>query len=93
MLAISIIINQALNRAGSHKAAARLVGWAEVNRPHPGAILRRSNLPPTLYSGESLVTTAQSFSIWQAIREIEPGSFAGPPANTRKRTPVREEMK
>jgi hypothetical protein len=27
----------------------------------PGAILRRSNLPPTVYSDESLVTTAQSF--------------------------------
>jgi hypothetical protein len=36
----------------------------------PGAILRRSNLPPTVYSGESFVTTAQSFSIWQAIREL-----------------------
>jgi hypothetical protein len=33
----------------------------------PGAILRQSNLPPTVYSGASLVTTAQSFSIWQAI--------------------------
>ncbi|MDB6155878.1 MAG: hypothetical protein JWL90_4331 [Chthoniobacteraceae bacterium] len=36
----------------------------------PGAILRRSNLPPTVYSGESLVTTAQSFSIWRAIRAL-----------------------
>jgi Arabinose-binding domain of AraC transcription regulator, N-term len=36
----------------------------------PGAILRRSNLPPTVYSGESFVTTAQSFSIWQAIRGL-----------------------
>ena len=36
----------------------------------PGAILRRSNLPATVYSGESFVTTAQSFSIWQAIREL-----------------------
>ena len=36
----------------------------------PSAILRRSNLPPTVYSGESLVTTAQFFSIWQAIREL-----------------------
>jgi hypothetical protein len=26
----------------------------------PGAILRQSNLPPTVYSGESLVTTAQT---------------------------------
>ena len=36
----------------------------------PGSVLRRSNLPPTVYSGESLVTTAQNFSIWRAIREL-----------------------
>ena len=36
----------------------------------PGAVLRRSNLPPTVYSGESFVSTAQSFSIWRAIREL-----------------------
>ena len=30
----------------------------------PGVVLRRSNLPPTVYSGESFVTTAQNFSIW-----------------------------
>lgn len=36
----------------------------------PGAILRQSNLPPTVYSGESFVTTAQNFSIWRAIREL-----------------------
>jgi AraC-like DNA-binding protein len=36
----------------------------------PGAILRRSNLPPTVYTGESFVTTSQSFSIWRAIREL-----------------------
>ena len=36
----------------------------------PGAVLRLSNLPPTVYSGESLVTTAQNFSIWRAIREL-----------------------
>jgi hypothetical protein len=36
----------------------------------PGNVLRRSNLPPTVYSGESLVTTAQSFAIWRAIREL-----------------------
>jgi AraC-like DNA-binding protein len=36
----------------------------------PGAILRRSNLPPTVYTGESFVTTAQSFSIWEAIRGL-----------------------
>jgi len=36
----------------------------------PGDVLRRSNLPPTVYSGESFVTTAQNFSIWRAIREL-----------------------
>ncbi|MEZ0300272.1 MAG: AraC family transcriptional regulator [Candidatus Methylacidiphilales bacterium] len=36
----------------------------------PGAVLRRSNLPPTLYSGESVVTTAQFFAIWRAVREL-----------------------
>ena len=36
----------------------------------PGAILRRSNLPPTVYSGESVVTTLQMFSIWRTIREL-----------------------
>ena len=45
----------------------------------PGAVLRRSNLPPTVYSGESLVTTAQSFAIWRAIRELsnDPRRSAG----------------
>ena len=36
----------------------------------PGVVLRRSNLPPTVYTGESFVTTAQNFSIWRAIREL-----------------------
>jgi len=36
----------------------------------PGAVLRQCNLPPTVYSGESLVTTAQNFAIWRAIREL-----------------------
>jgi AraC-like DNA-binding protein len=36
----------------------------------PVAILRQSSLPPTVYSGESLVTTAQNFAIWRAIREL-----------------------
>jgi AraC-like DNA-binding protein len=48
------------------------VFWAGLNSIGltPGAVLRRSNLPPTVYSGESLVTTAQNFSIWRAIREL-----------------------
>jgi len=36
----------------------------------PGAVLRQCNLPPTVYSGESLVSTAQNFAIWRAIREL-----------------------
>jgi AraC-like DNA-binding protein len=36
----------------------------------PGAVLRQSNLPPTVYTGESFVTTAQIFAIWRAIREL-----------------------
>jgi AraC-like DNA-binding protein len=43
----------------------------------PGAVLRRSNLPATVYSGESLVTTAQNFAIWRAIRELSNDSTVG----------------
>lgn len=43
----------------------------------PSAVLRRSNLPPTVYSGESFVTTAQNFSIWRAIRELSNDSTLG----------------
>jgi hypothetical protein len=48
------------------------VFWAglKVIGLSPGAILRQSNLPPTVYSGESLVTTVQMSSIWRAIREL-----------------------
>jgi len=37
---------------------------------NPGSVLRHSNLPPTAYSGESFVTTAQIFAIWRTIREL-----------------------
>jgi len=37
---------------------------------NPGVVLRHSNLPPTIYSGESFVTTAQIFAIWRTIREL-----------------------
>jgi AraC-like DNA-binding protein len=48
------------------------VFWAglKVIGLSPGVILRRSNLPPTVYSGESVVTTLQMFSIWRAIRKL-----------------------
>jgi hypothetical protein len=43
----------------------------------PGAVLRRSNLPMTVCSGESLVTTPDSFSIWRAIGELSSDSTVG----------------
>ena len=36
----------------------------------PGVLLRHSDLPPTVYSGESLVTTAQNFALWRSIRAL-----------------------
>src|ERR1700692_1098180 len=48
------------------------VFWAglKVIGLSPGVILRRSNLPPTVYSGESVVTTLQMFSLWRTIRDL-----------------------
>src|SRR6185503_17882234 len=43
----------------------------------PGAVLRQSNLPPTVYGGESLITSAQMFSIWQAIRDLSKDPTVG----------------
>ena len=57
-------------RAGSHKAATRFWAGLKAIGLTPSAILRRSNLPPTVYSGESLISTAQHFAIWRAIREL-----------------------
>src|SRR6185503_5425513 len=42
-----------------------------------GAVLRQSNLPPTVYGGESLIASAQMFSIWQAIRELSKDPTVG----------------
>ena len=36
----------------------------------PAAVLRHSHLPSTVYSGESLLTTAQLFALWRSIREL-----------------------
>ena len=36
----------------------------------PAAVLRHSNLPPTVFSGEGLVTTAQLFALWRSIHEL-----------------------
>lgn len=36
----------------------------------PGAILRRGNLPATVHNGGSLITTAQLFALWRAIRDL-----------------------
>ncbi|CAM3066138.1 helix-turn-helix domain-containing protein [Rariglobus hedericola] len=36
----------------------------------PTVVLRHSELPPTVYSGETFVTTPQNFAIWRSIREL-----------------------
>ncbi|MES2569973.1 MAG: AraC family transcriptional regulator ligand-binding domain-containing protein [Verrucomicrobiota bacterium] len=36
----------------------------------PAAVLRHSNVPPTVYGGEGLVTTSQLFALWRTIREL-----------------------
>ncbi len=36
----------------------------------PSAVLRKSNLPVTIYSGEGMISTSQSFAIWRAIQEL-----------------------
>ena len=48
------------------------VFWAGVKAIglQPGALLRHSNLPPTVYSGESFITTAQNFALWRSIRAL-----------------------
>lgn len=43
----------------------------------PSAVLRHSNLPPTVYTGESFITTAQNFAIWRAISELAADSTMG----------------
>ena len=44
----------------------------------PGAVLRHSNLPLTIYDGEkNLVSTAQFFSIWRAVGELTGEQDAG----------------
>ncbi len=47
-------------------------GWAGLKSIglNPSAVLRRSELPPTVYSGETFVSTAQNFAIWRAIRDL-----------------------
>ncbi len=44
----------------------------------PGAVLRQSKLPLTLYDGEkNLVSTAQSFAIWRAVGELNDDPATG----------------
>ena len=57
--------------AGSCWAGLKSIGLT------PGAIIRHSNLPPTVYHGGSMVTTAQNFAIWRAIRELSKDPDAG----------------
>ncbi len=48
------------------------VFWAGVKAIdlQPDVLLRHSGLPLTVYSGESLVTTAQHFAHWRSIRAL-----------------------
>jgi AraC-like DNA-binding protein len=43
----------------------------------PGVVLRHSNIPPTVYSGDQLITTGQLFALWRTIRELSKDSAAG----------------
>jgi AraC-like DNA-binding protein len=43
----------------------------------PAAVLRKCNLPPTVYGGDGCVTTLQSFAIWKAIGELAEDSTMG----------------
>lgn len=44
---------------------------------NPATVLRRSDLPLTVYSGETSVTTAQNFAIWRAINELSGDASLG----------------
>jgi AraC-like DNA-binding protein len=43
----------------------------------PGVVLRHSNIPPTAYRGDGLITTGQLFSLWRSIRELSNDPAAG----------------
>lgn len=43
----------------------------------PAAVLRHSKLPPTVYSGENLLTTRQLFALWRSIRELSKDASLG----------------
>ena len=43
----------------------------------PGVVLRRSEIPPTAYSGDRLITTGQLFALWRTIRELSKDPAAG----------------
>ncbi len=43
----------------------------------PGVVLRRSDIPPSAYSGDGLITTGQLFALWRTIRELSKDPTAG----------------
>jgi AraC-like DNA-binding protein len=43
----------------------------------PGVVLRHSNIPPTAYGGDLLITTGQLFALWRSIRELSKDPAAG----------------
>jgi AraC-like DNA-binding protein len=60
-----------LNRSAQDRIKLPRVFWAGLKSIglNPGAVLRQSGLPAAIRDGEG-VTTAQSFAIWEAIREL-----------------------
>lgn len=53
--------------------------WASLKNfgLSPGVVLRRGNIPPTVYRGDQLITTAQLFALWRSIRELSNDPAAG----------------
>jgi len=53
--------------------------WASLKKIGltPGVVLRHSNIPPTVVSGDHLITTAQLFALWRSIGELSKDPAAG----------------
>jgi len=46
--------------------------WAGLNAfgLNPGVVSKHSGLPPTVFSGEHFITTAQYFALWRSIHDL-----------------------
>jgi AraC-like DNA-binding protein len=61
---ISALAPDRMKLPGSFWARLKTMGLT------PAAVLRHSQLPPTVYSGDRFVTTAQLFALWRTIGEL-----------------------